>query len=168
MRHIEGPPMTQRQVREPCIEPSNAPEKKSVSQTAAYHPDNRGGGGLPKYPTSLHILSLDARTWDPRPDPEILPSILRKHRCIFASKKGSRSENRGDNTETCMHRTVRSFLAAFSEKAQRFSEKASVCGDLMGKLFLQWLIYKDSKYLTIYFFLRKRSEHLNSPPPRHC
>ena len=44
MRHIEGPPMTQRQVREPCIEPSNAPEKRLVSQTAAYHPDNRGGG----------------------------------------------------------------------------------------------------------------------------
>ena len=86
----------------------------------------------------------------------------RQHRDLYAS----------NSSQLSLRKQFAAFSekahAAFSEKAQRFSEKASVCGDLMGKLFLQWLIYKDSKYLTIYFFLKKRSEHLNSPPPRHC
>ena len=45
-------------------------------------------------------------------------------------------------------------FAAFSEKAQRFSEKASVCGDLMGKLFLQWLIYKSRVHQKKYFLAK--------------
>ena len=156
--------MTQRQVREPCIEPSNAPEKKSVSQTAAYHPDNRGGGG--SLSTRHHYIFCLSML-----EPETLDQTQRFYP-VFSGSIDAYLHRRRVLAQRIEETTQRPVcieqFAAFSEKAQRFSEKASVCGDLMGKLFLQWLIYKGYKYLTIYFFLRKRSEHLNSPPPRHC
>ena len=78
------------------------------------------------------------------------------HICIEEgfSLRESRRQHRDLYASNSSQLSLRKQFAAFSEKAQRFSEKASVCGDLMGKLFLQWLIYKSRVHQKKYFLAK--------------
>ena len=139
--------------------------KRSWSLKLPHTPLTIAEGGVSLSPRHHYIFSLSML------EPETLDQTQRFYPVFSGSIDAYLHRRRvlAQRIEETVQRPVCiEQFAAFSEKAQRFSEKASVCGDLMGKLFLQWLIYKGYKYLTIYFFLRKRSEHLNSPPPRHC